>query len=193
MWGKPQCNLQKAMAPPPGAACWTQATGLPDASLLTVLKPCTKKGYRILTCLLFISSLHEPQLCDPLDSLSGETQLLRHKPSVFPPLPAWGLKPSFYFPQKTFFFHKGINFLYFCYFLCCFKTVNRSFFWKEGNLVINADCRSGTAKAEKESIGQGVKNVFLFNCSISNSFKVSVVGNGHEETGFLHVLLLLPQ
>ena len=37
----------KGSGPTPWAACWTQATGLPDASLLTVLKPCTKKGYRI--------------------------------------------------------------------------------------------------------------------------------------------------
>ena len=82
------------MASTPATACWTQVTGLPDASLLAILKQCKKKEYRILICLLFISNLYEPQLCDPLDSLSGETQFLRHKSTVFFPLPAWGLKPS---------------------------------------------------------------------------------------------------
>ena len=53
-------------------------------------------------CSLSPTSDYQPQLCDPLDSLSGKTQFLRHKSIVFSPLPAWGLKPSFYFIQKTF-------------------------------------------------------------------------------------------
>ena len=54
---KPQCNLQKTMAPTPGAACQTQVTGLSDASMLTVLKQSERKACRILLCLLFIFSL----------------------------------------------------------------------------------------------------------------------------------------
>ena len=69
--------------------------GLPDASLLTFLKQCKKKEYRILICLLFISNLWwwAPTVWS-LDSPSGETQFLRHKSTVFSPLPAWGLKLS---------------------------------------------------------------------------------------------------
>ena len=48
----------------------------------------------LYVCSLFPTSDEEPQLCDPLDSPSGETQFLRHKSTVFSPLPAWGLKSS---------------------------------------------------------------------------------------------------
>ena len=105
-----------------------------------------------------------PNCVIPLDSpwRAGETQFLRHKPTVFSPLPAWGLKPSFYFLQKNIYFHKCIRFLYSCSFLHCFKTVSRLIFWKEGNLVLNADCRPGTAKVEKESKGQREKKTFSY-------------------------------
>ena len=84
----------------------------------------------LYVCSLSPTSDYRRQLCDPLDSLSGETQFLRHKSTVFSPLPAWGLKLSI---SSKKHFHKGIRFLWFCSFLHCFKTVNRLIFWKEGN------------------------------------------------------------
>ena len=104
---KESCNPQKTMDPPPGTACQTQVTGLSDASLLTVLKQCRKKEYRILTYLLFISNLWlwAPIAWSPWFPMgAGETQFLRHKPTVFSPLPASGLKPSFYLKKKKKFF-----------------------------------------------------------------------------------------
>ena len=54
---KLQCNPQKTMDPTPGTVCHTQVTWFSDASLLTVLKQCRKKEYRILMYLLFVSNL----------------------------------------------------------------------------------------------------------------------------------------
>ena len=101
----------------------------------------------------------------------GKTQFLRHKPTVFSPLPAWGLKPSFYFLQKNIYFHKCIRFLYSCSFLHCFKTVSRLIFWKEGNLVLSADCRPGTAKVEEESKGQREKTFSYFTAAQAIALK----------------------
>ena len=48
---------------------------------------------------------------------------------------------------------------------------NRLVFCKEGNLVINADCRSGTVKVEKDSKGKREKeNYFLFHCHTYEHF-----------------------
>ena len=152
------------MDPAPGTVCHTQVTGFSDASLLTVLKQCRKKEYRILTYLLFISNLWlwAPIAWSPWFPMgAGETQFLRHKPTVFSPLPASGLKPSFYLKKKNFFFPQIIRFLS-CSFLQCFKTVSRLIFWKEGNLVFSAGCRPGTAKVEKESKGQREKTFSYF-------------------------------
>ena len=51
--------------------------GLPDASLLTVLKQCKKKEYRILICLLFISNLWwwAPTVWSPWFPIRGDTVL----------------------------------------------------------------------------------------------------------------------
>ena len=122
---------------------WTHLLGLPAGlKLLGSLMPAywlfwnnikRKSTGSLRVCSLSPASDSEPQLCDPLDSPWGETQFLRYKPAVFSPLPAWGLKSSFYFLQKNIYFYKGIRVLYSCSFLHCFKTVNRLIFWKEGN------------------------------------------------------------
>ena len=86
-----------------GTECQTQVTGLPEASLLTVLKQCRKKEYRILTPLLFISNLWlwAPTIWAPWFPMEGR-QFLKHELSVLSSLPTWGLKLSFYFLQPVF-------------------------------------------------------------------------------------------
>ena len=143
-------------------------------------------------CSLSPTSDYEPQLCDPLDYPSGGDTVLGAQAYCVLLSACLGIKATFLFPPKNVYFHKGIRFLYSCSFQHCFRKVNRLICWKEENLVINADYRSGTAKVEKESKGQREKT-FLFHCSIGNSFQVSVVGEGHQETGFLHALVLLLQ
>ena len=145
-------------------ACRTQVTGLPDASLLTILKQkCRKKEYRILIYLLFIANLWlwAPTVWSPWLPLGGDTVLGAQAYCVLLSA-SLGIKATFLFPPKNVYFHKGIKFLYSCSFQHCFRKVNRLTCWKEGNLVINADYRSGTAKVEKESKDQREKTFSYF-------------------------------
>ena len=162
---------------------------------MTVSKIMQEEEIKILRPLFLITDswLWALILQKPLDFSWGGGHSSWSMSLLCSPLHQLRIKAIFLFPPKTIYFHKGIRFPYSCSFLHCFKTVNRLIVWKEGNLVINADWRSGTANVKKEPKGQREKTFFLFHCSISSSFKVSVVGNGHKETGFLHALLLLLQ
>ena len=100
---KPQRTLRETMAPAPVTACRTQVTGLPDASLLTVLKQSKKKACRILSCFLFISNLwpRAPAVWSPWFSIRGGTVLEAQAYCVLSSA-SLGVKAICLFPPKTF-------------------------------------------------------------------------------------------
>ena len=116
----------------------------------------------LLFCSLSPTTNYEPKLCDPLDPHRGGDTVLEAQAYCVFVSASLGIKATFLFPPKNIYFHKGIRFLYSCSFYHCFKKVNSSIFWKEENLVINADYRWGTAKVEKESKDQREKTVSYF-------------------------------
>ena len=138
---------------------WPRLLGLParPKSLGSLTPACwlfwnKAKGKHVgsfYVCCLSSASDHEPQLCEPWFPIRGDIALEAQVYCVLSST-SLGVKAICLFPPKNIYFHKGIRFLRSCSFLHCFKTVNRLIFWKEGSLVINADCRLGTAKVEKK-------------------------------------------
>ena len=104
--------------------CQTQVTGLPDASLVTILKQkCKKKEYSILTYLLFISSLWlwAPTVWSPWFPIRGDTVLETQVYCVLSSS-SLGIKAICLFPPKNIYFHKSIRFLpMFLFFFALFQ------------------------------------------------------------------------
>ena len=55
---------------------------------------------------------------------------------------------------------------------------NRLVFWKEGDLIINAGCSSGTVKVDKDSKGKREKNISYFTATLKNTSGGSQDGGG---------------
>ena len=55
---------------------------------------------------------------------------------------------------------------------------NRLVFWKEGDLIINAGCSSGTVKVDKDSKGKREKNISYFTATLKNtSYSQGLLGS----------------
>ena len=55
---------------------------------------------------------------------------------------------------------------------------NRLVFWKEGDLIINAGCNSGTVKVEKNSKGKREKTISYFTATLKNtSYSQGLLGS----------------